>query len=413
MKFFYQIGIRAYAAAIAFAAPFNAKASEWIRGRRNWRENLKKNRETGARYIWFHCASLGEFEQGRPLLEAIRKDFPHYRIALSFFSPSGYSIRKNYDQAELIHYLPLDTAGNARDYLEILQPELAIFVKYEVWPEFFLEMKTRTIPLVMLSASFRPDHRYFKKSASWLLDLLKIPQFIFVQNSKSLDLLKSNGIQTAIMSGDTRFDRVLALKATKSDLSELQTFAADRKLIVFGSSWEKEEELAALLLGKISQDWALVIVPHDISVGRIESLNSQFAADAQMLSKLSNQTKSKVLIVDSIGLLGKIYGMAELAVVGGGFRGALHNILEPAVYGIPVCFGNNHDRYPEAADMLEAGGAIDGHDPRSLFLEIMGLINDKERLKICGMRALQYIEANTGATDRVLKVLKSNELLRN
>lgn len=413
MKFIYSIGIRAYASLIALFAPFNAKASEWINGRKNWRENLRKNRETGAHYIWFHCASLGEFEQGRPLLEAIRKDLPHYRIAVSFFSPSGYNIRKNYDQAHLIHYLPLDTAKNAGDYLEILNPDLAIFVKYEVWPEFFLAMKNRSIPLVMLSASFRPDHRYFKKNASWLLDLLKIPKFIFVQNTVSLDLLKSRGIETAILSGDTRFDRVLALKADDSNLPALQTFAAGRKLIVFGSSWEKEEELASMLLGKISEDWALVIVPHDISTGRIESLIARFTNEAQILSKLSGKIKSRVLIVDSIGQLGKIYGMAQLAVVGGGFRGALHNILEPAVYGIPVCFGNNHNRYPEAADMIESGGAFDGADPIALTNDIMELINDGERLKNSGMKAFEYIKANSGATDRVFKVLKSNDLLRN
>lgn len=411
MRALYDVGIRLYATALKLAAPFNAKAKEWVRGRHLWQEKLKAQRKPGQKYIWFHCASLGEFEQGRPVMERIAADFSAYKIIISFFSPSGYVIRKDYALADIVCYLPLDTAANAGDFLEIVQPELAVFVKYEVWPAFFEEIKVRKIPLVMLSATFREKHRYFRSNGSWLLDLLKIPHHIFVQNESSLKLLREHGIETGILSGDTRFDRVFELQQSAVPVDKVEIFCSGRKILIFGSCWEQEDEVATALIGRLPEDYCLLMVPHDIGKARIGSLKLRFGKQACLFSDEKPGIACRVMIVDSIGLLGRMYKSSVLAVVGGGFRGALHNILEAAAYGIPVCFGSNHSKYPEAKALKEAGGSFEDANPAGLANQILDILKDTDKMRMMGASSRAFVESGRGATDRVIRVLINSNLL--
>lgn len=394
------------------ASPFNPKAAAWLRGRKSWREQLTAKRKSGARYIWFHCASLGEFEQGRPVMERIAADFPNYKLAISFFSPSGYSIRKDFALADIVCYLPLDTASNARDFLKILQPDLAIFVKYEVWPAFFEAIKEQGVPLIMLSASFRENHRYFKPNARWLLDLLKIPNFIFVQNQDSLRLLEEHQVSNAVLAGDTRFDRVFELQTKAEPVEKVVQFAAGRKLVIFGSCWEQEDETAALLYARLPQDYCLLMVPHDVGSGRVSALMHRFGAACCLYSENDSWVGKQVMVVDSVGLLGRMYQSAAIAVVGGGFRGALHNILEAAAYGLPVGFGARHAKYPEADALLNAGGAFEHADPEGLAAQLVDLMRDDDKMRKMGEHSRRFISSGRGATELVIKTLISNNLLR-
>lgn len=413
MRRLYSVSILLYGLAVRVASLFNSKASLWVNGRKDWRSTLRKE-PAGNKWLWFHCASLGEFEQGRPVLERFRSEFPQWKIALTFFSPSGYEVRKNYRNADLVMYLPLDTPGNARDFVKMLNPSFAFFVKAEIWPNYFLELKRSKIPLYLISARFRPGQRFLQGKHGFWKSILSIPDMIFVQDEPSLSLLQNAGYGNAVIAGDTRFDRVLALASESRSLPGVEQFIGGRKAIVFGSCWPPEDEIAQLLLQDIKGPYCLIMVPHDVSRSHISYLRNLFSGEAIVLSEWQGSSTGEatsVLIVDSVGLLGSLYRMAHLAIVGGGFGSGLHNILEPAVYGVPVGFGGHHRRFPEARAMIDAGGAFDQRHPVELLGKILEMLQDEPGLRKMGENAGAFVQSNKGAGDRIWKCLKDRGVM--
>lgn len=406
MKLFYHLGIFLYAFFIRIAAIFNNKAKQFVRGRKNWENKLRERIDKNAEYLWFHCASLGEFEQGRPLIEAIKKQFPDYKILLTFFSPSGYEIRKNYSGADVICYLPIDSAKNARKFIDIIQPKKVFFVKYEYWYHYFTEIKKQQIPLFMVSAIFRENQQFFKSNSwgKWYRKLLLNVDFFFVQNETSAKLLKNIGIQNYVIAGDTRFDRVAEIANGAKQIQIVEKFKANQPLIVAGSTWKPDEDLLAEFINKHEQV-KFIIAPHEVSTNNINRIQQLLKNKAVLFSKVGENTISnfQVLIIDSIGILSSLYQYGTLAYIGGGFGVGIHNILEAATFGLPVVFGPNHQKFQEAVDLIQHGGAFPISNRNELNSSFSALLNDKNRLENARSICKNYIEKNTGSTPIIIK----------
>lgn len=404
MKIIYNTIIFFYTALIYLAAPFNRKASLWVRGRKEWREKLKGRINPTDRNIWIHCSSLGEFEQGRPIIERIRKEHPEFKIILTFFSPSGYENRKDYSEADLVCYLPADLKPGATDFISIVKPEFVIFVKYEFWHNYITELNKRHIKLYLVSAIFRPDQRFFKWYGAFFRHILKKIDTIFVQDERSVELLEGIGIWNAILAGDTRFDRVSRIAATAKDIPQLEQFRGDERLFLAGSSWKKDEEILCRYIRTRPDTMKWVIAPHEIDPPNIDRLEKLFESKVVRFSAFTPQAAdSRVLIIDNIGMLSSAYKYAYIAEVGGGFGSGIHNILEPACWKIPVIFGPNHQAYKEAVDLINENGAMTFSSYEG-FSEILDrLLSDEKYYKESASKAGEYINKNTGATDRILK----------
>jgi 3-deoxy-D-manno-octulosonic-acid transferase len=411
----YNAGLQLYKAGVHLAAMAGkTKAQRWLQGRRHWRSRMRQAGIGAQRVVWIHAASLGEFEQGRPVLEAIRAAWPAYKILLTFFSPSGYEVRKDYKGADYVFYLPLDTKSNARDFLDIVQPALAIFIKYEFWYHYLTALHIRNIPTLLVSGIFRKDQVFFKSHGSMFRRLLQQLTHIFVQNDDSLQLLRSIGLQNSSISGDTRFDRVFALLSEKTALPAIASFAAGGKLLIAGSTWPEDE--------KVLSDWwkehpstalKLIIAPHEIHDSHIQAITALFP-EAVKYSALSPDTTANVLIIDNIGMLTTLYRYATIAYVGGGFgKDGIHNILEPAVYSKPVIIGPEFNKYFEAVELVAAGGAVVVNDFRQLHTYMETLLSDQEAYAKTAAIAGNYVAANTGATQKVLHYIQENRFLSN
>lgn len=413
----YNTALRLYKAGVHLAAlAGKTKAKKWLAGRQHWQEKMRTMGVGTAPVVWVHAASLGEFEQGRPVLEAIREQWPEYKILLTFFSPSGYEVRKDYPGADYICYLPLDTRGNARKFLEIAQPALAIFIKYEFWYHYLTELYKRKVPTLLISGIFRADQAFFKPYGGMFRQLLKQLTHIFVQNNESLQLLQGIGLQHCSVGGDTRFDRVSALLTEKRVLPEIEKFAAGRRLIVAGSTWPSDEKvLSGWWKEKGSEDVKLVIAPHEISEGHIAAIMAQFPG-AQRFSEWKQRLApaADVLIIDNIGLLTALYRYAFIAYVGGGLdKGGIHNILEPAVYSKPVVIGPEFRKYFEAVELVEKGGALVITDQASLHQCLELLLTDGQQYTATALVAGNYVAANTGATGKVIAYVQEKRFLSN
>ncbi len=394
MKAVYQLSVWAYRLGIGLAAPFNAKAAAWLKGRSNWQSRLPQAK-TKTRY-WFHCASLGEFEQARPLID-------HIEICLSFFSPSGYEQKKDWPIASWVGYLPIDSHQNAQTLLDALQPDKVFFVKYEFWYAYLKEVNKRHIPLFLISARLRKEQPFFKWYGTVYREMLGFYSHIFTQDQASVDLLKGIGVQHVTYAGDTRFDRVLDLKQAKSENPLLAEFCGEKTCLVAGSSWPVEEELLAKALKRFPE-MCWIIVPHDVSEQHIVAIEKQFEGDVMRYSSLEKGIRKEacsVLIIDRIGLLGNAYSYGDLALVGGGFTNALHNILEAAVWGIPVLYGNNTPKYPEGEALASYGGGIRLANQSDFEQALLALEDTTSRMEM-GEKAAQWIEENAGATKRIL-----------
>ena len=406
MKFLYKTGIHIYALAIRLASLFNPKARMAIKGRKNWTKNLSKKIETNSRYIWLHCASLGEFEQGRPVIEEIKKQYPQYRIILTFFSPSGYEIRKNYPLADIVSYLPFDTPRNAKKFLKIVQPEKAFFIKYEFWHFYISELQKQGIPVYLISGIFRESQHFFKNSAwgRWYKKMLFRFDHFFVQNKKSAELLSSIGVNNFTVSGDTRFDRVAAIAAAAKEIPAVEKFRGQSKLIVAGSTWKPDEELLAAFINNTS-NVKMIVAPHEVSAANINRLKQMLKKPAQLFSNIQNNVpgECQVLIIDSIGVLSSLYRYGDVAYIGGGFGVGIHNILEAATYGLPVIFGPNYSKFKEAVDLAEGGGAYAIHNQNELNTTFKSLLENPENLKNSAAICKKYVEKNTGATSVIIK----------
>jgi len=362
---------------------------------------LKKTIDPNARYIWFHAASLGEFEQGRSVMEQLKKDNPETKILLTFFSPSGYEIRKNYAVADVISYLPLDTTTATRKFVKLVNPSKAIFIKYEFWPNYILELQKANVPVYSISAIFRPSQVFFKVYGGWYRNLLKSFAHIFVQDNNSLKLLADNGFSNVSVAGDTRFDRVADLAQQAKNIPLIEAFVQDsKKVIVAGSTWPKDEELLVKYL-KLHPDIKLILVPHEIHQAHIMGISKLLDGKFVRYTELNEQNAqtTNCIVVDTIGLLSSIYRYAKVAYIGGGFGVGIHNTLEAAVWNVPVVFGPNYQKFREARELIAIGGAFSIAQYELLEAQFDSLLKNNKAGKIAG----DYVKNNTGATDLILK----------
>lgn len=404
MRFIYNIGIRLYWTSAWIISLWNQKAKLWLRGRKGWYGKMRAVIGKSDRVIWFHCASLGEFEQGRPVIEAIRNRFPGHRIVLTFFSPSGYEKRKNYKAADHVMYLPLDTARNARLLVNYLFPEIVIFIKYEFWYHFLNHLKNQGIPLFLVSGVFRPDQLFFKWYGKWYRKFLDCFTHIFVQQDNSSLLLRQFGLTRVTVAGDTRFDRVRAVAETEYKNSYLENFSGGSRVILAGSTWEKDEEIIYQAYRELTEDIRWIIAPHELSRTHIERLSKWFPSSV-LFTELEHEIPvgTRVVIIDSIGQLSYLYRYGALAYIGGGFGKGIHNILEAATYGLPVIFGPAYTKFSEAVDLAAMGGAFPVQDERELLFTIHQQFENPELLKTSSQIAANYVKDKLGATSKILE----------
>ena len=410
----YNLILYLYTLGVAVCSLFNEKVRKMWRGEREAFRILKEKVEPGARYVWFHAASLGEFEQGRPLMEQLRRDHPDLKILLTFFSPSGYEVRKNYEGADIICYLPLDTPTNARRFLRLVQPEVAFFIKYEFWYNYLLILKKRGIPVYSVSSIFRDGQVFFRWYGRQYGRVLKCFTHFYVQNEKSRQLLATIGLTNVTITGDTRFDRVLQVKEQARQLPVVDHFlgqgAATRKVFVAGSSWQPDEEIFIRYFRQ-HPEWKLIIAPHVIGEDHLQQIIEKLGGlkavrykecDSQQLTDNSQLLTANVLIIDCFGLLSSIYRYGTVTYIGGGFGVGIHNTVEAAVWGVPVLFGPNNQKFQEAQALKAAGGALEirGYED---FCRIMdGFTTYPTSVEYAGKAAGDYVSQQSGATDKVL-----------
>jgi len=399
MLLIYNIGINLYFCAIYVASFFNKKAKLWLTGRNNV---IYKKFEKS---LWFHFASLGEFEQGRPLLEQVRKNQPEIKIVVTFFSPSGYEIRKNTPLADAVYYLPLDTAANAREFIEAINPEAAIFTKYEYWYHYFNELHKNEIPLYVISGIFRPGQVFFKWYGSLHRKMLGFVTYFFVQDTTSKELLQTLGISNVEVSGDTRFDRVWANAQHPTELPAINQFKNDHKLFIAGSTWPDDEALVATLV-KDYADWKFIFAPHEIGEDKIEKLIGLLPLNSvirysQIEGNQLSLNNYQTLIIDNIGMLSSLYQYADVAFIGGGFGAGIHNTLEAAAFGLPVIFGPNYDKFKEAKDLISIKGGYSINDEPELKATVAYITEDIQRYNETCLAVKDYVKENTGATKTI------------
>lgn len=407
MRILYDFFIFIYRLAIHLAALRSPKARSFVEGRKNWRKKLNVEIELSTNNIWVHVASLGEFEQSLPVLDKINKFYPNYNIVLTFFSPSGYENAKIPEYIWYVYYLPLDTASNARYFLDNVKPKLILFVKYDIWYHYLNEAKKRGIKTILFSSLFRKDQIYFRFYGSLMRKALKAFDKIYVQNSNSKKILKSIGLNAEI-SGDTRFDRVKYRMRKNRIHPTIAKFARAERILVLGSTWQDDLNVILDTVNQI-EDFKIIIAPHNIGKEEIEVTRKNIRLKSILFSDTNERMDLKdyrVLIIDNIGMLASVYAMGKLAYVGGAFHGSLHNILEPAVFGIPIIFGPNYKKFPEAQAMIDAGAAFSIHDKEGFEKTLKILSNEDYRIK-CGKNAYQYISGNLGASNKVLDGIKS------
>ena len=400
-----------YSLAARLISPFNSKAKLWISGRKGWEALLRGKISPANINIWIHCASLGEFEQGRPLIEAIKKARPEYKIVLTFFSPSGYEVRKNYSVADHICYLPADTPGNARKFISLVNPAAVIFVKYEFWYNYTSVIKKNGIPLYLISGIFRINHHFFRWYGGFFRKILIRFSHIFVQDKQSVDLLKKSGIDNVSVAGDTRFDRVVMIADSAKDIPQIEKFKGDEKMFLAGSSWRQDEEIIARYINLYPQKMKWVFAPHEIDKPNIDRLEKLFSPEVARFSGFSGKSAgARVLIIDNIGMLSSAYRYATIASIGGGFGKGIHNVLEAACWGIPVLFGPNHKKFREATELLSINGARSFSSFEEFSEIIDNWLSDKDEYSKSAGNALKYVKENTGATAKILTEISLKDI---
>ena len=419
MRWLYKLFIQLYYFGILLASLFSAKARMWISGRKGLLPEMQRaaiqHAGTGEKrpLIWFHCASLGEFEQGRPVLERFRSEHPGWCILLTFFSPSGYEVRKNYAGADWVFYLPLDTASNVCKFLDIWKPQMAVFVKYEYWFTYITALHKRQIPMVVISAIFRDNQYFFRFWGAWFRKQLRLIKCFFVQDEASAALLKAYGIENAVVGGDTRFDRVWRLRHSPEAFSEVAAFTGDDPVMIAGSTWPKDEQALSPLLKDKSLSMKFIIAPHEVNEERLRCIEALAGKQSIRHSRLaafragpgSNHQSERVLIIDSVGKLSHLYQYGNVAFVGGGFGQGIHNILEAATFGLPVFFGPNYHKFAEARELVQLGSAFKINTGDELQTQVKALLADKKQLQQCTTTCLNYVESRKGATDVIIKHL--------
>ncbi len=405
---FYNIFLLLYRIAVRIAALFGNKARLWLNGRKGLLDKIAADLQgKDEKRIWVHCSSLGEFEQGRPLIEAIRQQYPAYKIVLTFFSPSGYEVRKDYKGADYIYYLPMDSRGNARRLVSLVNPSLAIFVKYEFWYYYLAQLQQAQVPTILVSAVFRKSQIFFKPSGGLFRKMLHCFTYLFVQDDESKKLLATIGLnENVIVAGDTRYDRVIAIAASVKPFPLIEKFKEADKLIIAGSTWPADEEILKQTLPNLPDDWKLVIAPHEVDAAHIQSLHDAFAGHSVLYSQLDAEPCGyRVLIIDNIGMLSSLYSYGDIAYVGGGFNDGIHNVLEPAVFGLPVFFGPKYDKYIEAKALVSRQYAFPISSAADFNNSLPNLTEDDTTRQTMQKAIQAYIAAQTGATERVVNQL--------
>ncbi len=406
MNFLYNIALYITWYLLKIIAVFNKKMNSFVSGREKSFAEISDKISGQNEVIWVHCASLGEFEQGRPLIENIKTKYPDYKVVLTFFSPSGYEIQKNYSLADVTVYLPLDTINNAKKFLDLVNPKIAIFVKYEFWPNILRELKKRNIITLLVSGIFRSNQVFFKDYGSWMRKSLKAYSHFFVQNENSKMLLNSIGYHNSTVSGDTRFDRVYKIINQDNHLDFIDDFVQNKYTLVAGSTWPKDEELLVNYINNIASDEEkFIIAPHNITVKGIEILQRSIIKKTTLFSDKNKNNNAQVFIVNTIGILTKIYSYANVVYVGGGFGVGIHNLLEPAAYGVPIIIGPNFKKFREAVDLVNLKACYSILDQEELNNYLIQLYADERFREEKIHSTKNYISKNIGATEIILSYI--------
>ena len=406
MLFIYNLVVLFAAQILQLLALFSPKMKLFVEGRKSVFSTLKDKIHPEDKVFWFHAASLGEYEQGLPVIEKVKEQFPHHKIVITFFSPSGYEVRKNNAIADVTVYLPLDSKANAKQFLDLVHPEKVFFIKYEFWPNYLYELKQRNIPTYLISGIFREKQVFFKWYGGFYRNALKTFNYFFVQNEKSKTLLQSIGFTNSKVSGDTRFDRVVAILEKDNFLDFIEQFKNNQTTIVIGSSWPKDEELLVNFINQAADNVKFIIAPHNIKSEQIQNLQQSITKSSVLFSKKNNIDVSKcnVFIIDTIGILTKIYSYADIAYVGGGFGNpGVHNILEPATFGIPIVIGSNYSHFAEAIALVGLEGCISVKNQSELNEAFDLLLQNEDERYEKGHICSTFVQMNKGATNSILK----------
>lgn len=407
-RFFYNLGIHLFVLGIKIASIRNQKAKDWVNGRKTQFDKIKEDFQKPQNPVWIHCASLGEFEQGRPLIEEIKSRYPNKKILVTFFSPSGYQVRKDYELADWVYYLPSDNPRKVERFLDSIKPEIAIFVKYEYWFNFLKGLKEREIPVYYISAIFRPNQLFFNKIGKWYREMLQFVTHFYVQNNSSKELLNSIGYQNVTVSGDTRFDRVAKVVDSIRSIELVEHFAEQKKLIVAGSTWRCEEAILAQYMRKVPHE-KLILAPHEVNDEHINEIMKLFGDTAITYSNAQKEDlkNKQVLVIDSYGLLTSLYQYGKVAVIGGGFGVGIHNVLEAATFGMPIIFGNNYEKFQEAVELKNAQCAFPINNVEEFNAVMNRLLTDAETTQKISKNSAQYVQDNIGATELILSTIFS------
>ena len=415
-QFFYTFFLKLYPLGISIAALWNDKAKKWKRGRKKF-PSVNADNKNGS--VWMHCASLGEFEQGLPVLEKIKAAYPHYKIVITFFSPSGYEIRKNYKGADHIFYLPIDSPEHAKIFVELIDPKIVLWVKYEYWFYYLRELKNKNIPVLLISGAFRKDQPFFNWYGKLWKKMLEFFTHFFLQNQQSMDLLQNLDFKNISLSGDTRFDRVITVAENFTEVLAIKEFCGANKVIVAGSTWE-DDEAELIHYVKTHPEIKFIIAPHEVDKENINDVRKAFAGSVLYSEWITNREniseklQPNCLIINNIGILSRLYKYADVTYVGGGFGDdGLHNILEAAVYGKPVIFGPAFEKNAEAEELIDCGGAITIENALDLEKVLNELFSDEAELKNAGTASKDYVYSKAGASKKIMEFIQENRLLTN
>lgn len=409
----YDLLIALYGLSLRVAAFFHPKAKAWVKGRHRWPDQLQQGlskRQPEQPLVWFHCASLGEFEQGRPLIEWIKLEYPEVFVVLTFFSPSGYQVRRNYPQADWVGYLPLDTPRNARRWVEILRPQLVVLVKYEFWYRLLQRLSNTNTPTWAIAALLRPGQIFFQPYARAYLNVVRQMDWIFVQDESSLTLLRTQGWHDRILAvGDPRIDRVLSIAGAAPDFPPIAAFCGEAPILIAGSTWPKDEALLAQALPLLPAEWKIILAPHEVGEQHLLAIERQFPFATIRYSAWQQHpvSSSRILLIDNIGMLASLYRYGDLAYIGGGFGVSIHNILEPAAFALPLIFGPKYRKFREAVVMVQQGGAVAVEDGAALNQALSALLDPAERQRR-GANNRTYLESNRGATAAIARRLSQS-----
>lgn len=408
MVLFYNLSIRLYVLLIRIAAFFNPKAKQWLVGRKNVFTKLQEAIHGEEDIIWFHSASLGEFEQGRPVIESFKEKYPKSKILLTFFSPSGYEVRKNYEGADYIFYLPPDFARNAKRFMDIVNPKMAFFIKYEFWHHYLKELKRRNVPTYIFSTIFRPDQLFFKGYGGFHRRMLSAFTHLFVQNQESVDLLKGIGLSNVTLTGDTRFDRVYTIASRSKTLPKVESFAQGKEVLIAGSTWPKDEENIIKYLNETKSSYKYIIAAHEVDEDHINNITSKIQKSWVRYTKATKEEidAAEVLVIDCIGVLSSLYRYGTVSYIGGGFGRGIHNTLEAATFGLPVIFGPNYHKFQEAKDLIEIG-ASKSYENYSELKNLLDIFyENSEKRNYSGLQSKNYVDRMRGASDKILSEIQ-------